>query len=402
MKRKKKSIEGKLKKQIRNKSKIKSENSLKEYIYKLLMEQFSSLESIIQKMSDKIYQDFKSKSSKTKTKKLWEYINDELLEYNQKGYFNYKLVSPQNYASNYDIAFVRFNKNKDNNKEKYIYFDSLSSGEKIIFELICYYFVAKDSDLEMIMLDEFDANLNPSLAKKYVQIIKEKFKNIKIILTTHSPSTVVEILPEELFELKESNELKCANNEEGKRDILKRLAPQFVYYGEFGVLESIFNQKYELIVFVEGKNDVSNFEKYLKNYRYKFIECKGACNMPDLVKTFKVIPFFKDLVKNKNIVFLFDFDQEGISNLENCLPKGISNQTLYTHYFNNKQPFIKPIEENMQVYVTHLVPSEEHSWELESQYRHQELKNEGEKGIKRQIEHLESIINKKSDISSNR
>ena len=240
------------------------------------------------------------------------------------------------------------------------------------------------------MLDEFDANLNPQLAERYIEVIKEQFKNINVVLTTHSPSTVVEVEPDELFELTDSRELKCAKDENGKRDILKRLAPKFVYHGEFGILEDVFNNKYELIVFVEGNNDVKNFEAGLKEEKYKFIDSRGVGNMPDLVKIFKVIPFFQKLAQQKQIVFLFDFDGEGIENMVKCLHKNDNQQGVYSK-FGIKEVYCSKIEDNVNIYVSHLIPDESHSWQISNEYRHQELKSEGDEGIQRQFEHLNKI-----------
>lgn len=379
-------IQEKLKIEFRKNAKISNEESLKSYVYDLLTKEFRSIESIVQKMSNKIFQDFKTKNSRRRTKKLWEEINEELYKYYEKGYFKYKLVAPKNYESYYEIAFEKF----DTPSKTYIHFDSLSSGEKIIFELICYHFAAKESKLELIMLDEFDANLNPQLAERYIEVIKEQFKNINVVLTTHSPSTVVEVEPNELFELTDSRELKCAKDENGKRDILKRLAPKFVYHGEFGILEDVFNNKYELIVFVEGNNDVKNFEAGLNEEKYKFIDSRGVGNMPDLVKIFKVIPFFQKLAQQKQIVFLFDFDSEGIENMVKCLHKNDNQQDVYSK-FGVKEFYCSKIEDNLNIYVSHLIPDESHSWQISNEYRHQELKNEGEAGVQRQFEHLKNI-----------
>lgn len=386
------SINNRLKSDLRKSARIASEQQLKRYVYDLTTKEFRSIESIIIKMSNKIYQDFKNKSSKRKLKRLWQEINEELEKYCIEGYFKYKLVQPQIYESYYEIAFERFDKSTNSR----IHFDSLSSGEKIIFELICYYFAAKESKLELIMLDEFDANLNPQLAERYIDVIKKQFQNIHVILTTHSPSTVVEVKPNELYELTDSRELKCAENENGKRDILRRLAPKFVYHGEFGILEDIFNSKYELIVFVEGKNDVRNFDLGISNEKYKFIDSKGVGNIPDLVKIFKVIPFFQNLAQQKQIVFLFDFDEEGIENLVKCLPKHDSPQVVY-NTFIHKEPYCSKIDSDLNIYITHLIPNNFHSWKVADNYRHQELRDEGETGIRRQFDHLIDITRRSYD-----
>ena len=381
-------IEEKLKIELRKKSKINSEQSLKKFVYELQTKEFRSIESIVQKMSDKIYQDFKTKNSKTKTRKLWEKINEELLKYYTKGYFKYKLVAPKIFESNYEMAFEHF----DSNSTATIHYDSLSSGEKIIFELICYYFAAKESKIELIMLDEFDANLNPSLAEQYIEVIKEQFKDIKVVLTTHSPSTVVEVEPNELYELTDSKTLKCANDQDGKKDILRRLAPKFVYHGEFGILEDIFNNKYEMIVFLEGENDVNNFERGVTKEKIKFINSNGAGNMPNLIRVFKAIPFFKELAKQKLIVFLFDFDKEGFDNMCECLPKSKTSQDVY-NMISQKDTFVERINDDLNIFVTHLVPDDLHSWDIKIHYRHKELKKEGDNGIKRQFDNLNKIMN---------
>lgn len=383
---KKKKIEDKLKIELRTKSKINSEQSLKRFIYELLTREFRSIESIVDKMSNKIFQDFKTKNSRTRTKKLWEEINDELDKYYLKGYFKYKLVPPQIFESNYQIAFERF----DSSSNSYIHFDSLSSGEKVIFELICYYFASKESKLEMIMLDEFDANLNPLLAEQYIEVIKEQFKDIKVVLTTHSPSTVVEVEPNELFELTDSRELKCAVNEDGKREILKRLAPKFVYHGEFGILEDVFNNKYEMIVFLEGKGDVTNFNTHNEINKIKFINSHGAGNMNNLISVFKAIPFFNSLAKEKKIIFLYDFDKEGFEKLSEHLPKSTNSQEVYDT-IKIKNAYINKIDNNLKIFVSHLVPPLGHSWNIKDEFRHQELKKEGQDGVKRQFENLENI-----------
>ena len=114
--------------------------------------------------------------------------------------------------------------------------------------------------------------------------------------------------------------------------------------------------------------------------------------MPDLVKIFKAIPFFKKLAQQKLIVFLFDFDQEGIDNLVKCIPK--KSQEIFENIADKKH-YLSKVEEDTNIYVSHLIPNNEHSWKLKNEYRHQELKKEGNYGIKRQFEHLKSIKDNK-------
>ena len=270
-----------------------------------------SIESIIEKMSKRIYEDAKSKSNRAK--KLWQQINEELKRYNNTRQFEYEINSPSAYSSNYEINFI------STYNEKVVHYDSLSSGEKIIFELICYYFTAKNNNkLKMIILDEFDANLNPALAELYLSIIKQQFcqKNIITILTTHSPSTVVEVDPDQLFELSiedGSQKIKNAKTKEGKKSILKKLAPKFVYYSEFGNLEYVLKDKSNTIIFVEGKNDK---KKIKESSNDTVIHCDGAGNIKNMIVCLKSMPFLKDIIKNKLIIALYDFDEEGRKSIQ--------------------------------------------------------------------------------------
>ena len=382
-------LKDKLKVTKRKNAEIKDEDSLYKYIHKLWHTRFRSIESVIDQMATKIYEDYQSNRSR-RSNILWKNINKELEKYNKKGYFGYQLVSPKSYQQNYTISFKKFD--KENTAP--IEFDNLSTGEKIIFELICYCFAAKESDLEMIILDEFDANLNPSLAKQYIDVIRDQFSSIKVILTTHSPSTVAEIEPEELFELTSDHILTCAETQEGKKKIIQKLAPKFVYHGEFGILEDVLST----IFFVEGNHDVSNFEEFANNNKYKFIDSGGAGNMLNLVRVFKSIPFFKNRTNGTKIVFVFDFDTEGINKL--CESAGgDSNQKIHKNIERKESSFYKVIP---NLYLTHLIPPESHTWEYgTNRYGHKELKNEGEEAIKRHSEFFNSLTGKINNDQTN-
>lgn len=78
---------------------------------------------------------------------------------------------------------------------------SLSGGEKVLISLaLAIYNASRDLHLpELILLDEPDASLHPSMAQIFLKVISENLvrdKNIHVILTTHSPSTVA-MAPEE-------------------------------------------------------------------------------------------------------------------------------------------------------------------------------------------------------------
>lgn len=88
-------------------------------------------------------------------------------------------------------------------------FEDLSSGEKILCALaITVYQDNKSEFPKLLLLDEVDASLHPSMIQNLLDVIKEVFvKNgCNVILATHSPTTVALAPEESLFEIKKGSE----------------------------------------------------------------------------------------------------------------------------------------------------------------------------------------------------
>jgi 5S rRNA maturation endonuclease (ribonuclease M5) len=313
--------------ETRKASKIQNRQDLENYLY-YIIDPFQSIENIIIKLSLTIEGDYNKNKSKTKTPDMPDKINKELNKYH---IFKYNINPPTDHTS-YEISFYDKNTNKF---KQNIPFDSLSSGEKMIFELICYYFVCsedKDHKIDLILLDEFDANLNPSLAELYLEVVNKEFieKGIRVILTTHSPSTVACVKSENLYEMKNENnkcEIIYAKNDAGKKDIVEKLAPKFIFHEEIGLFGTMFNTKKDIIVFVEGKTDKAHFdvarEKLNRKDNYEFIDCDGADNILHIMRSITGIKELKDNLQNKKIVALWDFDGKG---------KSVISQTIDNKY----------------------------------------------------------------------
>lgn len=96
----------------------------------------------------------------------------------------------------------------------------LSSGEKILISLA---FALYNKDYanqipNLILLDETDASLHPSMTKQYLNILKDVFVKdlgIKVIITTHSPSTVALADEQDIFVVENSEQRirKCSKDE---------------------------------------------------------------------------------------------------------------------------------------------------------------------------------------------
>lgn len=71
----------------------------------------------------------------------------------------------------------------------------LSSGEKVLFQLVLWLFTAGKGGLfpKLLLLDEPDAHLHPSMTTQFLDVISEVLVNqyhVRVIMTSHSPSTV--------------------------------------------------------------------------------------------------------------------------------------------------------------------------------------------------------------------
>ena len=136
----------------------------------------------------------------------WLFINKVLKE----GNLDYQVNSPEN--SNPDAPFELKLINKINGAE--INFSDLSSGEKVIMSLSLSLYNSK-SDMEfpkVILMDEPDSHLHPSMTKQFLDVIQNVFvgeKGVKVIITTHSPSTVA-LAPEETLFIMNKTEPRIA------------------------------------------------------------------------------------------------------------------------------------------------------------------------------------------------
>ncbi|GEM_PF-2863340 len=100
----------------------------------------------------------------------------------------------------------------DPSKNEEIGFANLSGGEKIIMSLamLLYYSEKRNKNRKLLLLDEPDAHLHPSMTKQFFNVIYEtlvKKHGVRVILTTHSPSTlaIAPDVPEcQVYELKKN------------------------------------------------------------------------------------------------------------------------------------------------------------------------------------------------------
>jgi ABC-type cobalamin/Fe3+-siderophores transport system ATPase subunit len=142
-----------------------------------------------------------------------------------------------------------------------INFDDLSSGEKVIMSLaLSLYNSNHDVEFPQVLLfDEPDAHLHPSMTKQFLDVIQNIFvnkKGVKVIMTTHSPSTVALAPDEALFVMNKTEPRLMRATKDGTLGILTS-----------GVPSLSINYENRRQVFVESKHDAELYGKLYERLR---------------------------------------------------------------------------------------------------------------------------------------
>ncbi|WP_395452895.1 ATP-binding protein [Azospirillum melinis] len=140
----------------------------------------------------------------------WEVVNEALTVAG----FPYEVVSPQSkpLMASYQVLM------RDKESKLEIQIGDLSSGEKVLLQLVLWLFSASRNGLfpKLLLLDEPDAHLHPSMTTQFLDVILEVLVNrygVRVIMSTHSPSTV-SLAPEgSIFQIdRGSQEVKPVQN----------------------------------------------------------------------------------------------------------------------------------------------------------------------------------------------
>jgi ABC-type multidrug transport system ATPase subunit len=144
-------------------------------------------------------------------------------------------------------------------------FTDLSSGEKVIMSLALSLYNSR-FEIEfpkLLLMDEPDAHLHPSMTKQFFDVITKVFigeKGVKIIMTTHSPSTVA-LAPEESVFIMNKTAPRITK---ATKDSALRILTS-------GVPTLSINYENRRQVFVESRHDVTFYEKFYEKLRDKLV-----------------------------------------------------------------------------------------------------------------------------------
>lgn len=131
----------------------------------------------------------------------WDVVNESL----QVAGFPYEVISPTTVGltETYDLMM------KDKVSGKKVRPTDLSSGEQVLLQLTLWLFSSGKEGVfpKILLLDEPDAHLHPSMTVQFLDVISEvlvRKHGVRVVMTTHSPSTVA-LAPEgAVFEMKRS------------------------------------------------------------------------------------------------------------------------------------------------------------------------------------------------------
>lgn len=290
-------------------------------------------------------------------KSPWIMINELFDKYG----FHYHITKPE-----LDIDYISSFKEKKGNIS--INFNELSSGEKLIVNLILW---ASNKNVgsknKILLLDEFDAHLNPSLSKMYIEIIRDKIVNefdIQVIMTTHSPSTVAYARDEELFWMERGRGI----SQSSKAQIIPILSDGIISVNEDMVS---LNLDYTInlspidkpILLVEGITDkiilTKAWSTLCPNQEQPFV-IQDFFDCYFITNTFKRETLFENY-PNRLFIGLIDFDDAYDNWVEKYNPKKYTeitpksyisyNSTSFAHSTYKANMLILPIPEYRKKYA---------------------------------------------------
>ena len=241
-----------------------------------------------------------------------------------------------------------------NEKGLVVDIDSLSSGEKVLLAIASILLKNKQkqpNDLlsGILLLDEVDTNLHPSMIKNLLDVIQnvlvEKLK-LKVFLVTHSPTTIALSPENSIFIMHRSEESFKRIEKRGKVEALETLTEGYATLEEGIKLFDSIGAK-EICIFTEGKN--TEYLRKAAEYCASDIEdrieiitgVEGCSNIDQLVTIFN---FFSKVPHEKKVVFVWDCDAQSKPNVKRL--QSTENTIKYV-FDRNKNTIIKNGIENL-------------------------------------------------------
>jgi len=192
-------------------------------------------------------EDLDNKIRKDKVKN--NFLDKAVIEFQKISGFQIRLDFLDN-CEPFKNAF--FATRKENNQQ--ILLNNIGSGYEMIFALLYSFYLAQQSGKQLIVLiDEPELHLHPTLQEKFVKFLLEFSKNVQIILASHSPLLVKQLA------FNDKVKISVIQNGQEVSEIEKRVLP-YISANETNFLafnlatEEYHNELYEELKFINGDN----------------------------------------------------------------------------------------------------------------------------------------------------
>lgn len=242
--------------------------------------------------------------------KPWDVLNKVLSKFDS---LDYIVSSPEgsDVFGNFQLKLIHTKK-----EDLKVDFSSLSSGERVLMALVaCVYKASADNIFpDVLLLDELDASLHPSMMKNMLAVIKDIFldKGIKVILVTHSPTTIALAPEESIFVMAKDGVDRISKK--SQKDALAILTEGFATLDE-GIMVFDAAVQNALSIITEGKNTLL-IQKALDFYGVtdvKVITGFEDSSGKEQLKT--LFDFFCRANHKNNVIFVWDCDAHKYKNL---------------------------------------------------------------------------------------
>ncbi|MBK2267706.1 ATP-dependent nuclease [Francisella philomiragia] len=212
----------------------------------------------------------------------WAFLNKLFKEYGLRHTVN----SPNKDSDNYTFT-ARISIDDEN-----ISFSDLSSGEKILCHLALLMFKSEYIRPKLLLLDEVDTNLHPSMIKNLINVINKVFieKGTKVVLVTHSPTTVALADKDSIYEFK-NNKIKNITQHKAI-DILSE--GLMLFDKEISYIKNALNTNKKLVLITEGDNN-------------KFIEKAIRAIDESLLENTHIVKRAESITGDKQLKLFYDF-----------------------------------------------------------------------------------------------
>ena len=176
-----------------------------------------------------------------------------------------------NFLHKYDF-YLETRNNEGNNSISEILevkLPKMSEGQRVFLDIVAKAITAiykiNPKDSLVLMVDEPDRALHPELARKFIAVLLEKVKackdrNVQIVLSSHSPFIVTDILPEGVYSIKEESGKRIISSKKDTyaTNIYSLLMDSFMLENTFG--QYSYQKLQDIIKLLKEQKNVSEEE----------------------------------------------------------------------------------------------------------------------------------------------